>query len=183
MERGGGLKRLLAGVLGVGGAGFLGGTAWGIQTPSFSWLAEGIGGQYSSRSFEPGVTASMSTASEECWGYLDVNTVFDWSNNTMWPANGQTSIKTGNWTEQLTLEQPWYLPDQNRGQHTFSCNYYGQPYQWAYFGGQPANGNTYHFSFVNSSYWNSLDRGSERARVHGISVVGEEQHDIKVRLP
>jgi hypothetical protein len=155
----GGVKILLAGVFGVASTGLFGGEAWGIQTTSFHWLAEDIAGQYNSRSFEPTMPGSMSTASEQCWGYLDVPTSFNWSNSTMQPSVQWSSFRSGSWTEQLTLETPWYEPDINRGQHTFTCDYFGQPYQWAYFGPQPASGETYHFSFVSSSYWNSLDGG------------------------
>jgi len=100
----------------------------------------------------------MSSASEQCWNAA-IATNFDTTHNTMSLAMPQFKFAPGNWTEQLTLETPWWQPDQNMGQHFFTCSYYGQPYQWAYFGSQAAGGKTYHFSFVNSSYWNQIDLG------------------------
>lgn len=79
-----------------------------------------------------------------------------------------SSYHAGSWTEQLTLQTSWWQPDQNLGQHTFTCSYFGQPYQWAYWGTQPAN-KSYHFSFVASSYWNPLDGGLNAQGYMGLS--------------
>lgn len=150
------------------GAALCAGSAWGTQTTSFSWLEDGVNGIFNSRPFIPQVTQGMSTASEQCWAYLDqYPTNFDWTNNTMWLNNPSVPIISGNWTEQLTLQTPWWQPNQDLGQHTFTCNSVGQPYQWAYFGSQPAS-RTYFFSTVNSSYWNWLDGGLNAQGYMGI---------------
>ena len=106
----------------------------------------------------PSVASGMSSASEQCWGASNA-TYFDWTINVMSLLNTSSRFVAGNWTQQLTLEKPWFEADQNMGQHTFSCNNLGQPFQWMYWGTQVASGNTYHFSFVNSTYWNLGDLG------------------------